>query len=96
MDTDNPAGPSSTENIRNQQVDNAIRAIQEKKPVPEIDFTIHTMEDGTQVNTAERVCKGSYSVYLVILASSPAAPPSSAAQPAHEGGAQSSLDCILD
>jgi hypothetical protein len=93
MDTDNPAGPSSTENIRNQQVDNAIRAIQEKKPVPEIDFTIHTMEDGTQVNTAERVCKGSFSVSLVILASSPATPPpSSAVQPAHEGGAQSSLD----
>lgn len=43
---------------RNQQVDNAIRAIQEKKPVPEIDFTIHTMEDGTQVSTLERVCKG--------------------------------------
>lgn len=43
---------------RTQQVDNAIRAIQQKKPVPEIDFTIHTMEDGTQVNTMERVCKG--------------------------------------
>ncbi|EXF79804.1 calcineurin-like phosphoesterase [Colletotrichum fioriniae PJ7] len=42
-----------------QQVDNAIRAIREKKPLPEIDFTIHTMEDGTQVNTMERVCKAS-------------------------------------
>jgi serine/threonine-protein phosphatase 2B catalytic subunit len=41
------------------QVDNAIRAIHQKKPVPEIDFTLHTMEDGTQVNTMERVCKGS-------------------------------------
>jgi serine/threonine-protein phosphatase 2B catalytic subunit len=40
------------------QVDNAIRAIHQKKPVPEIDFTLHTMEDGTQVNTMERVCKG--------------------------------------
>lgn len=40
------------------QVDNAIRAIQHKKPLPEIDFTIHTMEDGTQVSTMERVCKG--------------------------------------
>lgn len=40
------------------QVDNAIRAIQEKKPLPEIDFTIHMMEDGTQVSTLERVCKG--------------------------------------
>ncbi|PNP53316.1 hypothetical protein THARTR1_06010 [Trichoderma harzianum] len=33
---------------RTAQVDNAIRAIQEKKPLPEIDFTIHMMEDGTQ------------------------------------------------
>lgn len=43
---------------RTAQVDNAIRAIQEKKPLPEIDFTIHMMEDGTQVSTLERVCKG--------------------------------------
>ncbi|KAI1798957.1 Serine/threonine-protein phosphatase 2B catalytic subunit [Daldinia bambusicola] len=42
---------------RNVQVDNAIRAIKEKKPLPEIDFSIHTMEDGTQVSTMERVCK---------------------------------------
>ena len=38
--------------------DNAIRAMQNKKPVPEIDFTLHTMEDGTTVSTQERVCKG--------------------------------------
>ncbi|KAI3339785.1 serine/threonine-protein phosphatase 2B catalytic subunit [Ustulina deusta] len=43
--------------LRNAQVDNAIRAIRQKKPLPEIDFTIHTMEDGSQVNTTERVCK---------------------------------------
>jgi serine/threonine-protein phosphatase 2B catalytic subunit len=49
--------PTQAEERRNQQVDNAIRAIQEKKPVPEIDFTLHTMEDGTQVSTLERVCK---------------------------------------
>ncbi|KAI9779652.1 MAG: 3',5'-cyclic-nucleotide phosphodiesterase (PDEase) (3':5'-CNP) [Peltula sp. TS41687] len=42
---------------KSQQIDNAIRAIHEKKPVPEIDFTLHTMEDGTQVSTLERVCK---------------------------------------
>jgi serine/threonine-protein phosphatase 2B catalytic subunit len=42
---------------RREQVDNAIRAIREKKPLPEIDFTIHTMEDSTQVSTLERVCK---------------------------------------
>ena len=40
------------------QVDNAIRAIHEKKPVPEIDFTLHTMEDNSTVSTMERVCKG--------------------------------------
>jgi hypothetical protein len=40
------------------QLDNTIRAVREKRPVPEIDFTLHTMEDGSQVNTLERVCKG--------------------------------------
>jgi len=34
------------------------RAVTEKRPVPEIDFSLHTMEDGTQVSTQERVCKG--------------------------------------
>ncbi|KAH7135262.1 serine/threonine-protein phosphatase 2B catalytic subunit A1 [Dendryphion nanum] len=38
-------------------IDNAIRAVKEKKPLPEIDFTLHTMEDGTQVSTLDRVCK---------------------------------------
>ena len=33
-------------------------AVRERKPVPEIDFTLHTMEDGAQVSTQERVCKG--------------------------------------
>ncbi|KAI9930053.1 hypothetical protein ASPWEDRAFT_102085 [Aspergillus wentii DTO 134E9] len=33
------------------------RAVTEKKPVPEIDFSLHTMEDGTQVSTNERVIK---------------------------------------
>ncbi|KAI3323261.1 serine/threonine-protein phosphatase 2B catalytic subunit [Xylariaceae sp. AK1471] len=49
--------PNHDEQQRNAHVDNAIRAIRQKKPLPEIDFTIHTMEDGTQVNTTERVCK---------------------------------------
>jgi hypothetical protein len=40
------------------QMNNAIRAISSKKPIPDIDFTLHTMEDGSQVNTTERVCKG--------------------------------------
>jgi len=38
--------------------DAAIRAVRDKKPPPEIDFTLHTMEDGTEVSTLERVCKG--------------------------------------
>ena len=50
--------PDSLNESQNVQVDNAIRAIQEKKPLPEIDFSIHAMEDGTQVSTMERVCKG--------------------------------------
>lgn len=54
MDTDGAGAPDA----HTAQVDNAIRAIQEKKPLPEIDFSIHRMEDGTEVNTAERVCKG--------------------------------------
>ena len=55
-------GAPGSEDRRTQQVDNAIRAIQEKKPLPEIDFTIHTMEDNTQVNTMERVCKGAFEI----------------------------------
>lgn len=43
---------------QNKYIDNAIRAVKEKKPLPEIDFTLHTMEDGAQVSTLERVCKG--------------------------------------
>lgn len=43
---------------QNAYIDNAIRAVQNKKQIPEIDFTLHTMEDGTQVSTQERVCKG--------------------------------------
>jgi serine/threonine-protein phosphatase 2B catalytic subunit len=58
---DEQVSPNQEEQQRNAHVDNAIRAIRQKKPVPEIDFTIHTMEDGTQVNTTERVCKGIHS-----------------------------------
>lgn len=55
-ESNNPLVPAKTEN--RAQVDNALRAIHQKKPVPEIDFTLHTMEDNTQVSTMERVCKG--------------------------------------
>ncbi|KAJ9639901.1 3',5'-cyclic-nucleotide phosphodiesterase (PDEase) (3':5'-CNP) [Coniosporium tulheliwenetii] len=42
---------------QNEYIDTAIRAVNQKRAVPEIDFTLHTMEDGTQVNTLDRVCK---------------------------------------
>lgn len=41
-----------------EQIDNALAALRNKKSAPEIDFTLHTMEDGSQVSTMERVCKG--------------------------------------
>jgi hypothetical protein len=47
---------------QDKYVDTAVRAVTNKRPVPEIDFTLHTMEDGTQVSTMERVCKGMYFV----------------------------------
>ena len=43
-----------------------VRALQDKKPVPEIDFSLHTMEDNTQVSTQERVCKGGTDQNLMI------------------------------
>ena len=50
-----------------QYIDSAVRAVTNKRPVPEIDFTLHTMEDGTQVSTMDRVCRG---MYCSILAQS--------------------------
>ena len=47
-------------------IDSAVRAVQNKKNVPEIDFTLHTMEDGTQVSTQERVCKGMFACTCVV------------------------------
>ncbi|KAL8847547.1 MAG: hypothetical protein Q9221_007406 [Calogaya cf. arnoldii] len=32
-------------------------AVSDKKPVPEVDFTLHVLEDNTMVSTQERVCK---------------------------------------
>lgn len=49
-----------TAGIDSKYLDTATRAISSKKPVPEIDFTLHEMEDGTQVSTLDRVCKGQY------------------------------------
>lgn len=39
------------------KLENAIRAFQQKKPIPQIDFTVHTMEDGSTTSTVERVVK---------------------------------------
>ncbi|KAL1304183.1 hypothetical protein AAFC00_000607 [Neodothiora populina] len=38
-------------------IESAVRAVTNKRPVPEIDFSLHTMEDGSQVSTLDRVCK---------------------------------------
>jgi hypothetical protein len=55
MDQDQqPSGSAGQENY----FDNAIRAVKQKKPLPEIDFSLHTMDDGTHVSTTDRVCKG--------------------------------------
>jgi len=37
----------------------ALQLLQETRvPVPDIDFTIHEMDDGTKVSTLDRYCKG--------------------------------------
>ncbi|KFY74793.1 hypothetical protein V501_09461 [Pseudogymnoascus sp. VKM F-4519 (FW-2642)] len=57
MDDNTEAVAGALPGANRAQIDNAIRALSEKKPIPEIDFTLHTMEDGSQVSTLERVCK---------------------------------------
>lgn len=57
---DSTSSSAAVENT--QKLENAIRAVNEKRPPPEIDFTLHTMEDGSQVSTLERVCKGTWVV----------------------------------
>jgi serine/threonine-protein phosphatase 2B catalytic subunit len=49
-----------------QQTQKAIEAMTNKNKiqVPDIDFTVHAMEDGTQVSTLERVCKGALPHWL--------------------------------
>jgi hypothetical protein len=42
------------------------RAVVDKKPVREMDFTLHTMEVGTRVSTQERVCKGMYQRFKLL------------------------------
>lgn len=41
----------------NTQLSNAVKAFQNRKPLPKIDFTQHTMEDGAVVSTVDRPIK---------------------------------------
>jgi len=52
--------PSSPSFGYSQQTQKAIEAMQNKLPVADVDFTVHVMEDGTEVSTQERVCKGTF------------------------------------
>jgi len=63
-----PIGPSTTPSsapsvassgyAAYEQTRKAIDAMQNKAPVSDVDFTVHAMEDGTEVSTQERVCRG--------------------------------------
>jgi len=59
-----PSSPPTTPSVASsgytayEQTQKAIDAMQNKAPVSDIDFTIHAMEDGTEVSTQERVCRG--------------------------------------
>ncbi|KAF9345858.1 3',5'-cyclic-nucleotide phosphodiesterase (PDEase) (3':5'-CNP), partial [Mortierella sp. AD094] len=48
---------ATTATAREAQAQAALRNLQHKKPVPEIDFTIHIMDDGTTASTLERYSK---------------------------------------
>jgi len=58
MENETGTSPPRAPMMHDHYFDAAIRAVRDKKPPPEIDFTLHTMEDGTQVSTLDRVCKG--------------------------------------
>jgi serine/threonine-protein phosphatase 2B catalytic subunit len=53
-----PSSPPGSSFRSYEQTQKAIDAIQNKTPIEDIDFTVHMMEDGTEVSTQERVCKG--------------------------------------
>ncbi|CAO3566639.1 unnamed protein product [Mortierella alpina] len=48
-----PAVPTS----RGAQTQAALRHLKNKRPVPDLDFTVHTMDDGTTASTVERYNK---------------------------------------
>lgn len=46
-----------SENMAEQnsrQLENAIRAFQKRRPIPQVDLTVHTMPDGSEISTVER------------------------------------------
>jgi serine/threonine-protein phosphatase 2B catalytic subunit len=54
-----PESPTGLTRVSSlDQTQKAIHAMQNKQPIADIDFTLHVMEDGTEVSTVERVCKG--------------------------------------
>lgn len=44
----------NTASQNSKQLENAIRAFQQKRPIPKVDLTIHQMPDGSEVSTVER------------------------------------------
>jgi hypothetical protein len=49
-----------------KDIDTYLRKLEESKvPVPDIDFTVHEMDDGSKVSTLDRFCKGSCIVSLI-------------------------------
>jgi hypothetical protein len=58
---------NNPQDVDSNYMDKAVKAVQQKKPLPEIDFTLHTMEDGSQVSTMERVCKGNFATLALQL-----------------------------
>ncbi|KAI7822986.1 serine/threonine protein phosphatase 2B catalytic subunit [Gamsiella multidivaricata] len=52
-----PASSNASASARNAQAAAALRMLQNKRPVPKIDFTVHTMDDGTTASTLERYSK---------------------------------------
>ncbi|VVT54449.1 uncharacterized protein SAPINGB_P004081 [Magnusiomyces paraingens] len=48
-----PAEDTAAQNSR--QLENAIKAFQQRKPVQQVDLTVHKMDDGTEASTVDRV-----------------------------------------
>lgn len=55
MDSQPPSGAGGPPKAK--KLENALGQIKNKQQIPEIDFTLHTTDDGTQVSTQERVIK---------------------------------------